>query len=81
AIAEATEVIFRIADTGPGIATADLPHIFDRYWQAAGHRRHGLGLGLALAKGIVLAHGGRIWAESEPGRGATFLFALPRGRS
>ncbi|MET0596061.1 MAG: hybrid sensor histidine kinase/response regulator [Polyangiaceae bacterium] len=79
--AEQTEVIFRIADTGPGIAAADLPHIFDRYWQAAGHRRHGLGLGLALAQGIILAHGGRIWAESELGQGATFFFALPRARS
>ena len=71
-------VEFRVEDTGPGIAYADLPHIFDRYWQAAGRTRHGLGLGLAIAQGIVQAHGGRIWADSAPGRGADFHFTLPR---
>jgi signal transduction histidine kinase len=71
-------VEFRVEDTGPGIAFSDLPHIFDRYWQAAGRTRHGLGLGLAIAQGIVHAHGGRIWADSRPGRGAAFHFTLPR---
>jgi signal transduction histidine kinase len=75
---EPTEVVFSIVDTGPGIAPGDLPHIFDRYWQAGGHRRHGLGLGLAIAQGIVVAHGGRIWAESELGYGTAFFFTLPR---
>ena len=74
----ADEAEFSVRDSGPGIHPADIPHIFDRYWQAAAHKRRGLGLGLAIAQGIVLAHGGRIWAESEPGRGATFRFTLPR---
>ena len=72
------EVILTVSDDGPGISEADLPHIFDRYWQASGSKRMGLGLGLAIAKAIVMAHGGRIWAVSEPGEGSTFYVALPR---
>jgi two-component system, sensor histidine kinase and response regulator len=72
------EVEFSVEDAGPGIDSADVPHIFARYWQAAGQKRHGLGLGLAISQGIVNAHGGRIWVESEPGHGATFRFTLPR---
>jgi len=72
------QVEFSVQDGDPGIDGADLPHIFDRYWQPGGQKRHGHGLGLAIAQGIVHAHGGRIWAESELGRGATFRFTLPR---
>jgi signal transduction histidine kinase len=72
------EVEFSVADSGPGIDCADIPRIFVRYWQAAGQKRHGLGLGLAIAQGVIHAHGGRIWVESELGRGATFRFTLPR---
>jgi signal transduction histidine kinase len=64
-------------DTGPGIAAADLPHVFDRFWQARSTRRAGAGLGLAIAKGIVEAHGGTISAASKPGEGSTFAFTLP----
>ncbi|HEU4559747.1 MAG TPA: ATP-binding protein [Longimicrobium sp.] len=74
-------VAFRVADTGEGIAPEHLPRLFDRFWQAERGNRKGLGLGLAIAKGIVEAHGGRIWAESEPGRGSSFHFTLPVFRS
>jgi signal transduction histidine kinase len=70
-------VLFGVSDTGPGILPQDIPHIFDRYWQAAGQGRKGLGLGLAIAKGFVQAHGGHIWVESQVGKGSTFFFTLP----
>lgn len=69
-------ILFWVADTGRGIAPADLPHVFDRYSRVAGTRR-GTGLGLSIVKGIVEAHGGRAWAESTPGRGSVFFFTLP----
>jgi signal transduction histidine kinase len=71
------EVVFAVSDTGPGIATEDLDHIFERFWRAREVGYRGTGLGLAIARGIVEAHGGRIWAESPPGAGATILFTLP----
>ncbi len=71
------EVLFRIADTGPGIPRENLSDIFSPYWQAKRTERLGAGLGLPIAKGIVEAHGGRIWAESEPDRGTQFYFTLP----
>lgn len=76
--ADAREVRFSVADTGPGIAPEHLPHVFDRFWRAQRARRGGAGLGLAIARGLVEAHGGRIWAESVPGEGSTFTFTLPR---
>jgi len=72
------EVRFSVADTGPGIAPDQLEHLFDRYWQGRG--RGGAGLGLYIAKGIVEAHGGHLWVESEVGRGTTFSFTLPPER-
>jgi signal transduction histidine kinase len=72
-----TEVRFTIADTGPGIPPEHLKHVFDRYWQAKSTAKLGTGLGLSIAKGIVEAHGGRIWVESPPGSGAQFNFTLP----
>jgi signal transduction histidine kinase len=65
-----------VTDTGQGISEEQMPHLFDRYWQAKRDGRLGIGLGLTIAKGIVEAHGGRIWAESAPGRGTTFSFTL-----
>lgn len=69
-------VRFTVTDTGPGIAPADLPHLFKPYWQGTGGRRGGGGLGLAIARGIVEAHGGRLWAEASEGAGARFVFTL-----
>ena len=73
----AGEVRFAVADTGPGIPAQNLTHVFDRFWQAQRAERTGAGLGLAICKGIVEAHGGRIWVESTPGCGSTFFFTLP----
>lgn len=71
-------VCFSVADTGSGIAKEQLPSVFDRFWQAQSPIRvRGAGLGLPIARGIVQAHGGRMWAESEPQRGSTFYFILP----
>jgi signal transduction histidine kinase len=74
---EGDEVRVAVRDTGPGIAAEDLPYVFDRFWQARSTRRAGAGLGLAIARGIVEAHGGRIGAESTVGEGSTFAFTLP----
>lgn len=71
------QVLFIVSDTGPGIATEHLQDIFSPYWQAKRAERLGAGLGLPIAKGIVESHGGRIWAESEQGKGTTFYFTLP----
>ena len=70
-----------VIDTGEGIASEDLPHVFDRFYRAEKSRSAdygGAGLGLAIARSIVEAHGGRIWVESQLGRGTRFSFTLPR---
>jgi signal transduction histidine kinase len=71
------EVLFWVSDTGAGIAPDQLPHVFDRFWQSRKAGRRGAGLGLPIVKGIVEAHGGRIWAQSTPGEGSTFFFTMP----
>jgi signal transduction histidine kinase len=71
------EARFSVTDSGSGIADDELPHVFERFWQARKAARTGAGLGLAIAKGIVQAHRGKIWAESAPGKGSTFFFTLP----
>lgn len=70
-------VLFSVADPGVGIPPEDMPHLFDRFWQARPMGVGSAGLGLAICKGIVEAHGGAIWAESEVGRGSTFYFRIP----
>jgi PAS domain S-box-containing protein len=70
------EVRVAVIDTGSGIEPDQLPHIFGRFWQASSGDRRGIGLGLAIAKGIVEEHGGRIWVESTPGEGSRFFFTL-----
>jgi PAS domain S-box-containing protein len=71
------EVEFSVRDTGSGIPSVQLPHVFDRFWQASDRKRHGAGLGLAIVKGIVEAHGGKVRVTSIPGQGSTFYFSLP----
>jgi PAS domain S-box-containing protein len=75
---QGSHVLFWVDDTGPGIATEDQPYVFDRFWRARPEKRSGAGLGLPIVKGIVEAHGGRIWVQSDPGRGSTFLFTIPQ---
>jgi signal transduction histidine kinase len=76
-------VLFAVRDTGIGIAAGDLPHIFERFWRADPARsrtgdRAGIGLGLAITKWIVEAHGGSITVQSRPGRGSAFTVRLPK---
>ena len=66
-----------VSDTGPGIPPEALPKVFDRFWQAKETQRLGAGLGLSIARGIVEAHDGKIWVESQVGKGTTFYFTLP----
>ena len=76
------DVLFSIADTGRGIPPESLPHVFEPFWQVVSRAgRLGAGLGLAITKGIVEAHGGRIWVESAAGRGSTFFFTIPKAPS
>jgi two-component system phosphate regulon sensor histidine kinase PhoR len=67
-----------ISDTGIGIAKSDLPHVFERFYKGDKARSDdGTGMGLAIAKHVIEAHGGSIWVQSEEGRGSTFSFSLP----
>jgi signal transduction histidine kinase len=70
-------VRFAVVDTGVGIPAARLGAVFERFWQSDPMARQGLGLGLFISRYIVEAHGGRIWVESEPGKGSAFYFTLP----
>jgi signal transduction histidine kinase len=70
------EALIAVRDHGPGIAPTELPHVFDRYWTGR-TKKGGAGLGLAIAKGIVAAHGGHIEVDSQFGEGASFTFTLP----
>jgi signal transduction histidine kinase len=74
------QIVLSVADTGPGIPQEHLSKIFDRFWRTPGTMQKGSGLGLSIAKGIVEAHGGTIWAESA-GKGSSFFFTLPLDES
>jgi len=75
------EARFSVRDTGQGISEEELPRVFDRFWQAQRKNRAGIGLGLSIAKGLVDAHGGRLWVESKLGAGTTFFFTFPLAES
>lgn len=78
AINEGNSILFTVADTGAGISSEDLPRIFERFYKVDKSRSTGgTGLGLSIAKKIVDSHGGRIWAESAEGKGASFYFNIP----
>ena len=73
-----------MADTGEGIADSDVPTVFERFYRGEKSRSRdggGAGLGLAIARGLVEAHGGRIWVRSTRGQGSTFSFTLPKAES
>jgi CheY-like chemotaxis protein len=70
-------IVIAVADTGSGIAPDDIPRLFERYWQGEKNKSTGVGLGLAIARGIVETHGGKIWVESTLGKGSTFYFTVP----
>jgi PAS domain S-box-containing protein len=70
-------IVACVSDNGPGIPREHLSKVFDRYWQAEDTKHAGTGLGLSIAKGIVEAHGGKIWVDSELGKGSSFSFTLP----
>jgi two-component system sensor histidine kinase BaeS len=78
--AAADRVTFIVSDTGPGIPEEHLPHIFDRFYQVRATGRAGAGLGLAISRGLVEAHGSTLEVDSRPGEGTTFAFDLKRVR-
>lgn len=78
AVAAGGDAVISVEDDGEGIPAKDLPRIFDRFYRArAAKSRPGAGLGLSIVRQIVLAHGGRVWAESRKGEGAAIRFTLP----
>jgi signal transduction histidine kinase len=74
-----SEVCFAVMDSGVGISEQERAHLFDRFWQADRTDPRGTGLGLSICKGLVEAHGGRIWVDSELGQGSRFAFTMPMG--
>lgn len=74
-----SEALVSVTNHGAGISPEEVPLVFDRFYRSKGPREgtEGLGLGLYIVKGLVEAHGGRVWVDTEPGRGATFRFTLP----
>jgi light-regulated signal transduction histidine kinase (bacteriophytochrome) len=78
AMSNGEEIVFSVRDSGEGIAPEQLPHVFDRYWTQTENNPTGSGLGLYITQGIVQAHGGKIVAESEVGRGSEFRFTVPK---
>jgi two-component system sensor histidine kinase KdpD len=74
---EGKVILFEIADRGPGLPIGEEQRIFDKFYRVDPAREGGVGLGLTICRGIIEAHGGRIWADNRPGGGAFFRFTLP----
>ena len=66
-----------VADRGPGVDASNVERVFEKFYRAREGEGGGVGLGLTICRGIVSAHGGRIWVEDRPGGGAVFRFTLP----
>jgi two-component system sensor histidine kinase KdpD len=77
AVAGTGEVVVQVADRGPGIPSGEEERVFEKFHRAGSAVGTGAGLGLTICRGIVTAHGGRIWAETRPGGGASFRFTIP----
>jgi two-component system phosphate regulon sensor histidine kinase PhoR len=76
-------IVFEVSDSGIGIAPVDLPHLFEKFFRGAqreAKKQHGTGLGLAIVKSIAERHGGRVWVESQLGKGSTFSLLIPLRR-
>ncbi|QNH75676.1 GAF domain-containing protein [Pseudomonas protegens] len=78
AMSDGEQIVFSVRDSGEGIPADQLPFIFDRYWTLKEGNPNGTGLGLYITQGIIQAHGGKIEAHSEPGKGSEFRFSVPR---
>jgi two-component system phosphate regulon sensor histidine kinase PhoR len=73
-------ILFEVQDTGIGVAPLDLPHLFEKFYRSGrreAYQQRGTGLGLAIVKSIADRHGGRVWVESQLGKGSTFFFLIP----
>ncbi|NJN96347.1 MAG: sensor histidine kinase [Anaerolineales bacterium] len=81
-VSEQTDAVWiQVTDTGVGIAREELPFVFQQFYRGADSRppeKRGMGLGLAICREIITAHGGQIWVENNPDRGARFTFTLPK---
>ena len=75
---QGAQILVAVEDTGPGLPPGQLEHVFERFWQVRETAKQGTGLGLAIAKAVIDGHQGRIWAESEVGRGSKFFFSIPK---
>jgi len=75
-----TDLVFEVQDNGIGIAPSDLPRLFEKFYrgkQREARSQHGTGLGLAIVRSIAERHGGKVWVESELGKGSTFFLQVP----
>ncbi len=81
AVEQNGEIRVSVADSGPGVPNEYIERIFDKFYRVSGAKQMGTGLGLAVCRGLIEAHGGRIWAENREGGGAVFQFTLPLAKT